>query len=466
MFNSVRARLTLWYVFVFGSLLVGFSILIYVLLCRSLYERFDHSLSNTAQATAAEFLVEINELGGNVKAGAGETLEELKFPNTYTVIFTDDGLLASNFPKDEQYALPQIVSSAIKANAPASFQTIKGFGGEGARVAVAQVNTNGRNFYAGIAEPLRGLVEQIENIRRIFYVGLPATLLIAAVSGFLLAKKSLSPVLEMSEQAKRISATNLQERLKVSNPRDELGRLAETFNELLSRLNQSFENMREFMADASHELRTPLSIIRGEADVALSQNRNATEYKEALAIIQDEARRLSLIVDDMLALARADAGQHPLKFEEFYLNDLVEDACRAAQVLALRKDVVLRLDLDEDIAFCGDEVLLRRLIMNLLDNAIKYTPARGAVSVRLVSEPECVKLIVSDTGIGIPAESAPHIFERFYRADKARTRADGGSGLGLAIAKWVAEAHKGSIDLASGPDLGSTFIVSLPRQEM
>ena len=463
MFNSVRARLTLWYVFVFGSLLVGFSILIYALLSRSLYERFDQALSNAAQATAAEFLSETNEFSGNAEAGASETLKELQLPNNYTAIFTRNKLIASNFPEGEQFVISQELLSALRDDDQVSFHTIAGFGKDGARMAVVHVKTFGQDYYAGVAEPLHGLVEQTETIRRTFYIGLPATLLVAGISGFLLAKKSLSPVIEMSEQAKRISATNLQERLTVSNPGDELGRLAETFNELLSRLDRSFEHMREFMADASHELRTPLSIIRGEADVALSQNRSATEYKEVIAIIQDEARRLSFIVDDMLALARADAGQHPLKFEEFYLNDLVEDACRAAQVLAVRKGVALRLDLNEDISFRGDEVLLRRLIMNLLDNAIKYTPAGGSVSVRLVSEPERVKFIVSDTGIGIPAESAPYIFERFYRADKARSRADGGSGLGLAIARWVAEAHKGSIDLVSNPDHGSKFIVSLPR---
>ncbi|HST21492.1 MAG TPA: HAMP domain-containing sensor histidine kinase [Blastocatellia bacterium] len=463
MFNSVRARLTLWYVFVFGSLLIGFSIIMYALLSRSLRERFDQSLSNATQATAAEFLNEANEFEGNAEAGAAETLQELRLPNTYTVIFTPNKLLASNFPKGEPFILSQELLSALRDDGQVSFHTIAGFGKDGARMAVVHMKTFDQDFYSGVAEPLHSLDEQMETIRRIFYVGLPATLLVAGISGFLLAKKSFSPVIEMSEQAKRIGATNLEERLTVSNSRDELGRLAETFNELLSRLDRSFENMREFMADASHELRTPLSIIRGEADVALSQNRNATEYKETLAIIQDEARRLSFIVDDMLALARADAGQHPLKFEEFYLNDLVEDACRAAQVLAVRKGVALRLDLNEDIAFCGDEVLLRRLIMNLLDNAIKYTPAGGSVSVRLVSEPEQVKFIVSDTGIGIPAESAPYIFERFYRADKARSRADGGSGLGLAIARWVAEAHKGSIDLVSNPDHGSKFTVSLPR---
>lgn len=462
MFNSVRARLTLWYVFVFGSLLVGFSILVYALIHRSLYERFDQSLSNAVQATAAEFLSELDETDGNPEEGAAETQKELRLPNNYTVISKSDKILASNFPEGEPFTASQELLSAVRDDDRVSFYTIAGFGKAGARMAVIHTKALGQDFYIGVAEPLHGLVEQIETIRRIFYIGLPVTLLVAGISGFLLAKKSLSPVTEMSEQAKRISAMNLQERLTVGNP-DELGRLAETFNELLSRLDGSFENMRGFMADASHELRTPLSIIRGEADVTLSQNRNADEYKESLAIIQDEARRLSFIVDDMLALARADAGQHPLKFEEFYLNDLVEDACRAAQVLAVRKGVALRLDLNEDIAFSGDEVLLRRLIMNLLDNAIKYTPAGGSVSVRLISEPESVKFIVSDTGIGIPAEAAPYIFERFYRADKARSRADGGSGLGLAIAKWVAEAHNGSIDLISNPDHGSKFIVLLPR---
>jgi signal transduction histidine kinase len=221
--------------------------------------------------------------------------------------------------------------------------------------------------------------------------------------------------------------------------------------------------MREFMADASHELRTPLAVIRGEADVALSQDREPSEYRESLAIIQDEAGRLSRIVDDMMALARADAGQHPLKIQEFYLNDLVEEACRAMKVLAASNGITLTLGLLEDVTYKGDENLLRRLIMNLLDNAIKYTPAGGSVSVELVCEPASVKIIISDTGIGIPAESARHVFERFYRVDKARSRADGGSGLGLAIARWVAEAHKGSIDLTSSPGRGSKFTLSLPR---
>jgi heavy metal sensor kinase len=463
MFNSVRARLTLWYVFVFGLLLVGFSVLIYVLLTRSLFERADRSLSNAVQATAAEFQSEIKEYNGDAATGAVETLKELQFPNIYTAIFADNQVLASNFPDDPQFVFPHELLNPARAGDSISFRTVNGFGEEGVRLAMLPVKANDRDYSVAVAEPLRDLVEQIEAIRRIFFIGLPATLLIAGVGGFLLAKKSLSPVVEMSEQAKRIGATNLQERLTVSNPRDELGRLADAFNELLSRLNRSFENMREFMADASHELRTPLSVIRGEADVALSLDRDRAEYKETLEIIQDEARRLSRIVDDMMALARADAGQYQLKIEEFYLNDLVEEACRAMKVIATAKGVFLTADLAGDVAFAGDADLLRQLVMNLLDNAINYTPSGGSVSVKLTSEQSAVKIIVSDTGIGIPAEAAAHVFERFYRVDKARSRADGGSGLGLAIARWIAEAHKGSIDLVSVPTKGSKFTVLLPK---
>jgi two-component system, OmpR family, sensor kinase len=462
MLSSVRARLTLWYIFVFGLLLIGFSILIYILLSKSLYERLDHSLASAAQATATEFQSEIAENSGDPVAGAAETLRELQLPSVYTAIFDRERPLASNYP-DGQPPPSREFLSAARSKSGISFETVAGFGEEGARLAVMPVRSGDREYFVTIAEPLHEMTEQIEVIRRIFYFGLPTTLLVAGIGGFLLAKKSLSPVVEMSDQAKHITATNLQERLKVRHPGDELGRLAGVFNEMLSRLEHSFENMRQFMADASHELRTPLSIIRGEADVSLSQDRNESEYKESLAIIQDEARRLSRIVDDMLALARADAGQHPVRALEFYLNDLVEEACRSMQVLAARKGVSLTFAPADDLPFQGDEDMLRRLILNLIDNAIKYTPAGGSVSVKTVATRSMVKIIVSDTGVGIAVEAASHIFERFYRVDTARSRADGGSGLGLAIARWVAEAHNGSIDLTTLPGSGSTFTVSLPR---
>jgi heavy metal sensor kinase len=463
MLNSVRARLTLWYLFVFGVLLIAFSIFIYTLLSKNLYERLDHSLENSAQVTATEFQSEIREFNGDASAGALQTLIELQLSGIYTAIFEGDKLLASSYPDRQQPYPLSTFSDNKKKDREVFFQTVGGFGEEGARLAIVSWRENEKEFWVTVAEPLYDLTEQLESVRRIFYIGLPTILLVAGISGFLLAKKSFTPVVRMSNQAKRISATNLQERLVVNNSHDELGQLATVFNELLSRLDQSFANMREFMADASHELRTPLAIIRGEAEVTLSQERSDSEYKDSLIVIQDEAKRLSSIVEDMMALARAEAGQRQLNMQEFYLNDLVEEVCRAMQVLAANKDIVLTLDSTGDVPFLGDEDMIRRLLLNLLDNAIKYTPSNGSVSVKVVDEQAGIKLLVTDTGAGIPAEAAPYIFERFYRVDKARSRADGGSGLGLAIAKWVAEAHKGSIELTSQPGQGSTFIVFLQK---
>lgn len=319
-------------------------------------------------------------------------------------------------------------------------------------------------FIIVAAESRRELIDQMSALRRIFLLSLPAMLLMAGFAGYLLARKSLAPIAEMTAQAERISAENLHERLPVKNKNDELDRLALVFNDLLARIKSSFDGLRQFTADASHELRTPLAIIRGEADVALSQERAPGEYRETLAIIQDEARLLSDIVEDMLALARADAGQRRLKLEEFYFNDLTEECVHSARALALNKDLSLDFESSDEGAFRGDEDLLRRMVINLLDNAIKYTPEGGSISVKLWREDGRINLRVTDNGIGIPAESAARVFERFYRVDKARSRAEGGSGLGLPIVKWIAEAHHGSVSLESALERGSSFTVSLPAQ--
>jgi heavy metal sensor kinase len=267
----------------------------------------------------------------------------------------------------------------------------------------------------------------------------------------------------MAAQAKTITGQNLETRLDIGNPAEELAVLVVSFNELLSRLDQSFESMRRFVADASHELRTPISVIRGEADVALTQDRSTAEYKQSLAIVLDESRRLSRLVDDLLNLARADAGHVKLQVQDFYLNDLLADCCRSVQALAGARNIAIECRPGGDLQFRGDEELLRRLVMNLLDNAIRYTPPGGKVEAALESDGAQVHIRVADTGIGIPVDAAPHIFERFYRADKARSRQDGGFGLGLAIVKWIAESHNGAVELSSRNGAGSAFTVTLPR---
>ena len=244
---------------------------------------------------------------------------------------------------------------------------------------------------------------------------------------------------------------------------EEFQLLADSFNELLARLDRSFATMRRFVADASHELRTPLAIIRGEADVALAADRSASDYRESIAIMQDEARRLSRLVDDLLNLARADAESVKLQIEPFYLDDLVSECCRSLQGLAGAKGVELECRCAPDVMFHGDQELVRRLILNLLENAISYTPAYGRVLADLEVDGEVLRLKVSDTGIGIPPDAVPHVFERFYRVDSARSRAHGGFGLGLSIVKWIAESHHGTVELTSRPGVGSTFTVLLKK---
>ncbi|HEX5081235.1 MAG TPA: heavy metal sensor histidine kinase, partial [Blastocatellia bacterium] len=358
-------------------------------------------------------------------------------------------------------AAKDFLSLAIARRDPAR-ATIVADGRDEWRLVAYAPGSETAEYVIVVAESRRELIDQMRALRKIFMFSLPAMLLVAGFAGYLLARRSLIPIAEMTAHAERISVENLQDRLPVKNKSDELGKLARVFNDLLARIESSFDNMRQFTADASHELRTPLAIIRGEADVALSQDRAPEEYRETLAIIQDEARHLSGIVEDMLSLARADAGQRKLKLEEFYLNDLVEECVHSARALALNKSLSLNFESSDETAFRGDEDLLRRMVVNLLDNAIKYTPDGGSVSVRLWRDNGLVKLRVTDNGIGIPAEAAARVFERFYRIDKARSRAEGGSGLGLPIVKWIAEAHHGSVNLESAPEHGSSFTISLP----
>jgi heavy metal sensor kinase len=297
----------------------------------------------------------------------------------------------------------------------------------------------------------------------VIFLALPLLLGLAGIGGYLLATRSLAPLNWMAEQAREITGSNLNRRLEIGDAAEELAVLAASFNELLARLDQSFESMRRFVADASHELRTPIAVIRGEADVALSHDRGAAEYRESLAIVLDESRRLSRLVDDLLNLARADAGRVQLEVQEFYFNELLAECCRSIQTLASASGIALECRSAGDVQFRGDEGLLRRLVINLLDNAIRYTPPGGKVSAALEADPACVRIRISDTGIGIPPEAAPHVFERFYRADKARSRQDGGFGLGLSIVKWIAEAHHGAVELTPNSGPGTTFTVTLPR---
>jgi two-component system OmpR family sensor kinase len=315
-----------------------------------------------------------------------------------------------------------------------------------------------------VGTSLEATDEELESLRGILLYIVPLSLVVAGIGGWFLAARSLYPVVAMADRARQIGIENLSERLPVANARDELGRLAGTFNELLARLEGSLIQQRQFMADASHELRTPITTARTASSVALQQpERSPGEYRETLSIIEQETIRLSRIVDDMFTLARADAGSYPVRAMPMYLDELVDEVVRALRVVASTRSVSITNESVHPAPFTGDEDLVRRLIVNVVDNAVRYAPSNTAVRVALDRAGERYAISISDEGPGIPEAIQPRIFERFYRVDPARGRdRDGGAGLGLALAKWIAQVHGGDVTLAASSRLGSTFVITLP----
>jgi two-component system OmpR family sensor kinase len=454
MIKSFRLQLTAWYLLLFTTVFVLFGLVLHQLLAGALYQRLDDSLFARARTAIQAFQSEVAESHGDVSVGARETLSELR---ERAAIFDSGRLLAAS-TQVEQREL-----SWARVLAQTKPVLITSGAGSGTRSLAYPFSLNGRQFVLLISESLDPIAADLRLVRRMFWIALPLAVAIAGLGGFLLATRSLAPVRRMAAQAKSITDRNLRNGLDAGAASEEFQVLADSFNELLARLDRSFATMRRFVADASHELRTPLAIIRGEADVALAADRPASEYKESTAIIQDEARRLSRLVDDLLNLARVDADGVKLQVESFYFDDLVSECCRSLQPLATAKGVTLGCQCPQDVMFNGDPELLRRLILNLLENAIRYTPVGGRVCVDLEVDDTAVRIKVSDTGVGIPPEAAPHVFERFYRVDSARSREQGGFGLGLSIVKWIAECHHGTVALTSQPGAGSTFTVRLQK---
>jgi heavy metal sensor kinase len=479
MLDSVRVRLTLWYSLVLGLVLVLLAVLTYVLYRRNLSQRTDNTITELSDAFVATFNAELADQSGpdSARNAAREAMLEHRFRNTYFVLLdpSENVLLSSlELPRIAaawEELTPDFFSSdsfrvlAASASNQSELRTIH-HGKAGFRARAKLLSADGRTYTLVILQSLHPQMEMMGDIRNIFFLAIPIALLLASIGGYFLARKSLAPVVAMASQARGMGAANLHNRLAVVNERDELGQLALSFNQLLERLEASFDQQRRFMADASHELRTPVAILRGETEVTLSQpQRSPGEYRETLSILRDESQRLAHIIEDLFTLARADAGQYPLTLRDAYLDELASEALVRARSLAHTKDITLTSAIEPDLPIRADEALLGRMLLNLLDNAIKYCPSGSTVNLTCSRQVDHYLISVSDNGPGIPPDLQPRIFERFFRADKARARSEGetgGAGLGLSIARWIAEAHHGQLELTRSGPSGSTFTATLP----
>ena len=476
-FRSLRFKLTLWYVLILGILLISFSSFLYITLSRSLYRDVDNRLRSLAHLIATESGTPSSTFGfGKLDKAMRATLN-LRPVGKFIQVLDESGNIGEKSENLKNVQLP-IGLPALKNASKGfiTFETVRTFGNTPLRMMTLPVIENGHMArIIQVASSLEDVEDALRTLFIILVITVPSALLVASLGGQFLANQALKPVDHITQTARMITSQNLNQRIKSLKVKDEISRLIETFNEMISRLDQSFHQIKQFSSDASHELKTPLTILKGEVEVALRKERTSQEYEQILRSNLEEINRMSKIVDNLLLLARTETGEIQLFKEEVNLSQIVSEVVTQLTKFARAKDLqIVATNHSEDIHLYGDALRIRQLLLNLIENSIKYTEPGGSISVSLdenaplylpgEEEKPCggVKLVVSDTGIGIAQEDQERIFSRFFRVDKARSREQGGSGLGLSICRWIVEAHQGEISVESELGKGSRFIVKLP----
>jgi two-component system OmpR family sensor kinase len=466
MLHSVRGRLTLYYTAVLAVVLITFSSISFALLAREIRTATDNSLQDTAR----EFAAAVAQDPTNAVAGA-EVQLDFRYSDREILVVTTSGAVVASSRRHLAPAEQQRIAEGVRHGMRGLVTIPGGPENDGIRLFLLPVSVMGQRYLVVVARQLDEQADRLESAARAVFFGIPLALLVAAGGGYLLARNALRPVTDMSRNARQISAATLTARVPVKNEGDELGFLALTLNDLLGRLQTSFDSQRRFMADASHELRTPVAIIQGEADVTLArEDRTPAEYRESLMVMRKAAQKLTRIVENLFLLARTDAGSYPIRRSRFYLEELIGECVRSMKNIAAARDVRLEQSTPSDLLIEADEELIHRLILNLIDNALKFTPGGGRVLLEATREDGGYRLRVADSGVGIAPADQARVFERFYRVDRARgaqvpsTEAASGAGLGLPIGRWIAEAHGGSLSLEKSDPTGTIFSVRLPAE--
>lgn len=459
----LRVRLTLWYGSTLALVLIVFSVVLYNVTARSLRDEIDQALEETATA-AVRSLEERGFLPLLDEESLLSQFPELTRIDKFFQIFSPSGTITIRSPNIKQHELP-LSRAALDASitGKTTFESARYPKEPSLRLISMPIMYRGSLLYiVQVGTSTKSVEDTLQRLLLVLIVTMPIALAVSLASGWFLAGRALRPVDAITLAAQRIAAGDLSQRLTVSTSPDEIGRLVHTFNDMIGRLDVSFRQIRQFSSDASHELRTPLTVMKGETELVLRRPRPLGDYQAVLESNLEEIDRMTHIVDELLFLSRADMGEVKMDAVPVDLELLVEDIHRQANLLGQDRQIDVVLGTVMPAAVQGDELRLRELLLNLVENAIKYSHPGGKVQVSLVTEGAQAKLAVTDQGIGIAPEDQRRIFNRFFRTDAARGHTKKGTGLGLAICTWIAESHKGRIEVASQPGAGSTFTVTLP----
>ena len=457
----IRWRLTLWFALILSAILILSSVALHILLQEYLISHIDgHLRVYSAQVHGTLNTQEIPEpLDYAVIHSKLPPINEFASPGIYIQLVDSSGgvvVKSNNLGEQELPVNPYIISQGFAGNA--IIETVAAGDGASIRVMVSPLYMRDLVLLLEVAQSLNHVASTMSQVRWALLASTLVALVLATVSAGAIIKGALSPVSKISRTAKSIEASSdLSQRVGYSGPRDEIGELATTFDHMIEHLDRVFQSQRYFVADASHELRGPLTVIRGNLDL-LKRKLDEKERQESLNAMERESIRMSKIADDLLLLAETESGQLKQK-RKVSLKEIVLGELERAKSLAIERKIIV--DHKENLVVRGDAQRLRQLLANLVDNAIKYTPDHGTITLSLFKDDSWARMEVTDTGIGIAPDHLPHIFDRFYRVDKVRSRTSSGTGLGLAIVKGIAEQHGGKVTVTSRPGKGSTFTVWL-----
>ena len=487
-YKSIRFKIVLWYMGILTITLLVFSALVYGDFKKAMYDDLDDVLSSRAEGitNAISTYLDIKKMESSQagKSLQGAPVYEMKdflaLSSDWIMEKTKDPNLMSLFvrirdPKGDLLVssknIPRIdnlpkedFESVLKGE-----DTFDNLSGETLSSQPTKyraytrpvMDGNKARYVVQVLSPADLIYVALGGLRIMLFILLPITVIVTGIGGAFLARLTLRPVDSMIHTLKQITAENLKLKIHLPDTKDEIKRLADTFNDMIERLEKSFASQHEFIQDISHELRTPLTILKGELELTLKKLRSPEEYEAVLVSSLEEIGKMSRVIEDLLVLARFDSNQVSLEIRRVDLGSILGRVTDDMKILAEQKDVEASLSCQDNLILDGDEDQLRRLFVNLLDNAIKYTSRKGKVMIMAHKDGSNVKVVVSDTGIGIPEDELPYIFDRFYQVARSR-RANHGFGLGLSIAKSIVESHHGTISVDSQPGHGATFTVSLP----